>query len=971
MSQTNATYSPSFLQQVAKDLLSKYGNDLSQVTVVFPNRRARLFFNEYLCQASDSPVWAPAYAGLDDLFKQASTLKTADPLKLLTELYYTYNAVYNKQNQTASIETFDEFYFFGEILLSDFNDVDKNMVNDLALFSNLEELDHLKDDFEHLDPEQWKIVQRFFKDISTNRTQLKEAFFSIWSILGKVYSDFKKKLLSEDIAYDGMLYRSVIEQIQTEGAAKFTQEKYAFVGFNVLTECERQLFKLLKQHDKALFYWDFDDYYMADTQEAGRFMRDNLTHFKSALEEQDTTAFLRTKASVTIVESSSESAQAGYISNWLNEINYAEQDSVPDTAIVLCNEQNLQAVMHAIPGETDAGNPISANITMGFPLTQTPVFSLLIALAELQLKGVDEKNKRFRYNFVLPVLRHPYIRLVAPNANTVLAELIKQNNFFPNAEELQNPSIFKPTADALQLSAYLLELLKGVALKYGEQEENGDNFRQLYTEALFRAFQSLNRLNDLLASGELQIEKATFVSLLKRMLSGTSVPFHGEPARGLQVMGVLETRNMDFRNILMMSTNEGVMPKSDSESSFIPHFIRKFFGMTTIEHQDSLFAYYFYRLLQRAENVVLIYNASNAQTGKMEKSRYLLQLLTESGLPIKRLNIKAEMHPHQTVELMVKKTPELIQKLISKYDLNTNPEAKSLSPSALNNYMDCSLRFYLQYVEGIRPPMELSDELDNSVLGKVFHKAVELIYLEMGRVKENTKPFPAFEAKGDMIDAFLHAPMRIERAIEEAFNEEFFGKRKVARDRYNGEQLVYFGVVKQFVRRLLKADKTYAPFTVTGLEAQKEKQVELENIKLRVAGIVDRMDYKDGILRIVDYKTGGKAKKVDDMSKIFNPQKDRANYVFQAFFYASILVNEVKDQVAPALIYLQEAGAEDYNPIIMYNKEPVNDFNELAEEFEGWFRTLLNQVFDVETPFEQTPIIENCTYCDFKGMCGR
>lgn len=959
-----------FLSLVANDLLAKYGNDLSRITVVFPNRRARLFFNEYLCQSSDTPVWAPAYAGLDELFKQNSKLKLADPLKLLTDLYYTYTEVYYRNREDAAKESFDEFYYFGEILLSDFNDVDKNLVNELALFTNLSELDQLKDDFEHLDTKQWEVIQRFFKDISNNRTQLKEAFFSIWNILGEVYAQFRKKLTEQGLAYDGMLFREVVEQLEAENLESFTQQKYVFVGFNVLTECERKLFRILQQNDKALFYWDYDEYYMSFAQEAGRFMRDNLQKFGNELKGQDTKLLQGKPKSVTIVESSSENAQAAYVPQFLNEVNYKEEDTVPDTAIVLCNEQNLQAVMYAVPGKTEQGNEITANITMGYPLTQTPVFSLITALAELQLKGADEK--RFRYNFVLPVLRHPYVRLLFSDAYAVQSEMVKQNNFFPTAEELRFSLIFKFCKDSLQLSAYLVEIIKQLAVKYGEQEAAHDNFCQLYSEALFRAFQSLNRLHDLIKNGDLVLEKQTFVSLLKRMLSTTSVPFHGEPARGLQVMGVLETRNMDFRNLLMMSVNEGRMPQSENDSSFIPHFIRKFFGMTTIEHQDSLYAYYFYRLLQRAENIVLIYNAANSQTGKMEKSRFLLQLLTESGWDIKRVNLKAEMHPHHPSELRVKKTPDLLAKIKHQFDQNVNPEAQRLSPSALNNYLDCSLRFYLQYIENIRPPRELSDELDNSVLGSVFHKAVELIYLEMGRVKqEQGQLFPAFTVSEDMVDSFIHAPMRIERAIEEAFNIEFFGNRKVSREKYNGEQLVYFNVVMQFVKRLLRIDKATAPFTILGLEQRFYREVQLDAMRITVGGIVDRLDETKGTVRLVDYKTGGQPKEVKAMDNLFVSHKDRANYAFQAFLYSSILIEQKQEPISPALIYINKATDDTYSPIIEWNKEPIADFRALSADFEEAFLEKLGEIFNSDVPFEQTTNEKACEWCDFKGMCGR
>lgn len=971
--QQNNTHTPSyeenlmnatFLQLVANDLLSRYGNDLSGITVVFPNRRARLFFNEYLCRESKQPVWAPSYVGLDELFHQVSTLHTADPLKLLTELYYCYTEAYKNTQKTQAIETFDEFYFFGELLLNDFQDVDKNLVNEMALFSNLAELDQLKDDFEHLDPEQWQVIQRFFNDIATNRTQLKEAFFSIWNILGKVYTTFKEKLISEGIAYDGMLYRLVVEELQANGANAFSQKKYAFVGFNVLTECEKTLFKLLKQNDKALFYWDFDDYYMTNTQEAGRFMRDNISRFGNDLSAIDRNILARKQKKIQLIASPSESAQAGYIPHWIKTLKGSESFDKPDSAIVLCNEQNLQAVMHAIPPSVK-----QVNITMGFPLTQTPVYSLLTALADLQLKGITDKNERFRYNYVLAVLRHPYIRMAFANSYALQKELIDQNNFFPTAQELNNPLVFCSTTDALSLASYLTTVLKTVAKAYGETENN-ETFSELYNEALFRAFQVLNRLTDLLSTGELKVEQTTFVRLLKRLLATTSVPFHGEPARGLQVMGVLETRNMDFKNVLMMSTNEGVMPKTDHESSFIPHFIRRFFGMTTIEHQDSLYAYYFYRLMQRAENIVFMYNTANQQTGKSEMSRFLLQLLTEFPQPITQIKLQSEIKPHQTSALQITKTPEVIEKIKQRYDFNTNPQASVLSPSAFNKYLDCSLRFYLQYIEGIKPPKELDDALDSSVLGSVFHKTAELIYREIGKVDDESDNFSPFVVRREQLEGYLAIKGRIDTFVEKAFNQVYF-KRTMPINRYNGEQLIYFRIVKQFVKRLLKTDSAYAPFAIIGLEKPQQRSIKLNEIEVHIGGTIDRLDSKNGVLRVIDYKTGGTPIEVKQMKQLFESSDKRANYTFQAFVYASIMIEKQSEKVQPALVYINKSQEEDYSPVIKFDNEPITDFETLKADFETAFTEKLNELFDKESAFCQTQHTKVCEWCDFKNMCGR
>lgn len=959
-----------FLQRVAKDLLQKYGNDLSSITLVFPNKRARLFMNEYLAKLSPNPIWAPFYTDLSGLFQQISALQLADSLKLIADLYASYSRIYLHENGKETPETFDEFYFFGEILLNDFNDLDKNRVNEMALFSNLAELDLLQDNFEHLNENQWELVHRFFKDISENKTPLKDAFYSIWSMLGRVYDDFRKNLKLQGIAYEGMLFRQVVDTLNEENSEAL-MGKYVFVGFNVLTTCERDFFKQLQQMGKALFYWDFDDYYYKnEQQEAGRFIRENIRTFGNEMKVEKTDLFISTPKKITLVASSSESAQASFVPHWIEEVGLSTNFNKPDSAIVLCNEGMLQSVMHAIPPVVD-----KVNITMGFPLVQTPIFSLITSLTDLQLKGVD--GKHFRYTYVLPVLRNPSIRRIFPEAEDVLQQLIKENNFFPTKKELRNETIFSEATSTIDLANYLLTIVKEVAICYRDKEQDKEkedmvsSFDDLHEESLFRAFQALSRLLNLLESDNLQLEKATFASLLKRMLSTASIPFHGEPAQGLQVMGLLETRNMDFRNLLMLSVNEGVLPKVDNDSSFIPHFIRKFFGMTTIEHQDSLYAYYFYRLLQRAENIVLMYNSAATDTGKQEMSRFLLQLLTEYPYQIEQISLQSNIAPSEAQTIVVQKTPTLLARIKDKYDLNTNPAARPLSPSALNSFLDCSLRFYFRQVENIKPPQELSDELDNSVLGNVFHRTMEYIYREIGHLPERKNDFPAFMVKAEQIELFLKNDILIKKIIQRAFNKEFFN-RETPLDRYNGEQLIYFRITKQFVKRMLRLDLARAPFKVVGLEKEGQyREITVDDKRLKLGGIIDRLDEKDGSLRVVDYKTGGNPKEVANMKQLFTVEKDRANYIFQTFLYSSIMLEKQSEAIVPTLIYIQKAIDENYSPIVKWEKEPINDFRFLAEEFDEYLMSELNKLFDPNIPFSQTNNEKLCEWCDFKGICKR
>ncbi len=971
-----------FLQLVAQDLTDRFGTDLSRVTVVFPSRRARLFFNNYLYRSVGEPVWAPQYLTIDELFGRKCNLRIADNIKLVAELYDVYLEIYNKEATSPSQETLDEFYFFGEILLGDFDDIDKNMANALSLFSNLQDLDALRDDFTHLSEAQIESISRYFNSHFQGGTRLQEAFQSIWNILGKVYFAFKQRLLSSGIAYPGMMMRSVIEEQLFDlpdnsrsaafpNAVEETSIQYVFAGFNVLNGCEKALFKQLKKI--SLFYWDYDSYYLdmkgSYKHEAGRFIKENIQQFGSALNPENFSHSNFPEKEITIISAPSESAQTAYISPWTESLQNTRFID-PDSAVVLCNEQILPTVMHAIPPEKVE----NVNITMGFPITQAPVCSFLQVLTEMQVNGFSASGKNLRYKYVLPVLRHPYTLSVFPEAKETEERIIRENIFFPTPEILGNSFLFERAKDTKQLADYLLEATRRAGLLFKDPEKYNDLYGGLYQESLFRAYQVINRIAGLVSSGELQVEKVTFLRLLKKLFSVTTVPFHGEPVKGLQVMGVLETRTLDFKNLLILSVNEGFMPGTSNDNSFIPQFLRKYFGLSTTEHQDSIFAYYFFRLIQRAENITLIYNIGKTPLGKAEMSRFILQLLVDSRLRIKRFGLSSSVRPVRPETIEVPKNENLIRKIRQQYDRNTDPEAHRLSPSALNVLIDCSLRFYLQYIEGIRTKEELSDELDSSVFGTIFHRAAELLYREIGHM-ENEKNFTPFIVQKEHYDAYLGKnSFKLDRLISRAFEEKYFFKPDVDISQYNGEQLINFRVIRHLLRRLVVFDRQQVPFSICGLEYPAYTGFELphRNVSLKIGGIIDRLEEKNGTIRIVDYKTSGSGKSYKEISELFEQKDDRASHIFQTFLYASVLIRSGKKlPVVPTLLYLQEAGKEDYSPVICYEKEEITDFNQLYDIFEGFFIAKLDELFNPEIPFRQTTALKNCAYCDFKELCNR
>lgn len=957
----------SFLKLVAADLYKHTKGNLAHTAVVFPNKRAGLFFNEYLAQESDSPIWSPAYVSISELFRSLSPWEVGDPVKLVCELYKIF------RRETQSTETLDDFYFWGEMLISDFDDADKNKVDTDKLFSNLQDLRNIMDDYTFIDDEQEEAIRQFFQNFSIERrTALKERFISLWDVLGNIYKGFRESLASQNIAYEGMMYRHVIEHLDVD---KLPYEKYVFVGFNVLNKVEHTLFTQLKDAGKAVFYWDYDEFYMKEnrqavTHEAGEFIRRNLRDFPSPLSGELFKNLSKPKE-VHYIASSTENAQARYLPQWIrNNLTTPEKE----TAVVLCNEALLQPVLHSLPAEVK-----HVNITMGFPLSQTPVYSFLIALLELHTHGFNFKSGRYTFQSVVTLLKHPYTRQLTGQAELLEKELTRNNRFYPLPGELGKDEfltrLFTPLSGNLNLCIRLSETLQQVAGIYQANTsgtEDTDAFNQLYRESLFKAYTIINRFRTLIEEDELTVQSETFRRLLVKVLSATNIPFHGEPAIGMQVMGVLETRNLDFRHLVLLSVNEGQLPKSGGDSSFIPYNLRKAFGMTIIEHKIAVYAYYFYRLLQRAERITLMYNTSSDGLNRGEWSRFMLQFLIEWPHPITRQFLEAGQSPQGTSPITVEKTPDVMRRMQSLFDVRANPKAK-FSPSALNYYLDCPLKFYYRYVAGLSAPDEVSAEIDSATFGSIFHYAAEHIYKDLtthGKVINK-----------EALETLLRNEVKLQDYVDTAFKKLFFNVPQNEKPEYNGVQLINSAVIARYLKQLLQNDLRYAPFTFIASEMEVDEPIDIQTpkgvIKSRIGGIIDRMDSKDGTLRIVDYKTGGDADTPPHVESLFIPDKKRSNYVFQTFLYAAIMCRKQPTmKIAPALLYIHRAATETYSPVIQMGeprkpKEAVEDFSKYEKEYRERLQGLLEEIFNPEKSFTQTEIIEKCTYCDFKALCKR
>lgn len=955
-----------FLHFVAQDIINKYGNDLTRVAVVFPNKRASLFLNQELACLSGHPVWSPRYITISDLFRQHSQRSVANPLKLVCELHKTFVA------ETGIDESLDKFYGWGQLLLADFDDLDKNMADADRVFANLRDI-HELDDLSYLSEEQTALLERFFHCVLDDKeSQLKQRFLQLWCHFADIYHQFNKRLAEQGLAYEGALYREVAEA--PEDTYKY--DTYLFIGFNMLQRVEQRLFSRIKQQGKAHFYWDFDFSYMpkagsnAEIGEAGKYIAQYLADFPNELpiDNADIYGQMSHHKEVTYVSAPTEAIQARYISEWLKQ-----KDRISDgnrTAIVLCDESLLKTAIHCIPEKVK-----ELNVTLGYPLAHTPVASLVRQFITLHILGHQPERHRYLLHYVNQLLRHPYARLVSDKAPEIMKSLNDSHKYYPTEDELNTDEemkcLFTPLdcTDLLSLTTALQQLLGKVAKGGAESRD------PLFQESVFRMYTLLTPFADLFSEGELPIDINTFSRLLTQMVEGTTIPFHGEPAIGLQMMGVLETRNLDFDHVLLLSCNEGNMPKGVNDSSFIPHAIRKAYGLTTVENKVAIYSYYFHSLLQRAKDVTICYNNSTEGTNTGEMSRFMLQMLVESPHQVNKVALQAGQQTGSRVPVSIKKDAHIMQRL------DAIGRDFTLSPTAINSYLRCPLRFFYTYVCRLSEPDQTDiDTIDNRMFGNIFHKAAELFYKR--RINHTMH-------EADFKPYITH-PEQLLPIVDQAFEECLFQLKPGSKYRpeYNGLQLLNREVILQYLVQLLRIDARLAPFTIRDLEYKVETSIQVKTSAgvrpVRIGGSIDRLDEVGTDqtiprLRVIDYKTSNKdLKTLNNPEEVFMPSKidNHSDYYLQAMLYSAIVRKNKTDNggdypVLPALLFIQHAGTKDYDPTLRFGKEPIRDIDDYMEDYLNRLTLLLADIFDPELPFTPTEAADRCLTCPFAHMCGK
>ena len=902
---------------------------------IFPNKRAISFFRKYLaeeCARTQKVMIAPECLTINDFFSRLGGLRTADRLSSLLTLYECYKEL------NPSAEPLDEFVFWGGVILSDFAEVDKYRVSPDQLFRNIADYRHLQGDFDFLEPAQREAMEHFLGQFEKDG-EYKERFRRIWDILLPLYDSFRERMASRGMATEGGVYRQIADCLDSLAVADLLSghfpdtEKYVFVGLNALNECEKRVLRKMRDAHLAEFCWDFSSDEIKDpANRSSFFLSQNVAEFTQAF-TTDPDGLPRPV--VNVVACPSSVGQAKILPSVLPE------KADIRTAIVLPDEGLLVPVLNSIPEQIR-----DVNVTMGYPMKGSEFEALLNNVEALQLNLREKDGKTlFYHKYVWGIFSNSLVRSsVSETGAEIIRRIRSEARYFIDSASFAGDSllecIFRPAED---IPAYLKELILNLAHLLKQQEG-----KEMELDFAMYSYKAVTRLQDLGPD----VQPRTWWKLIGQMTGRAAVPFKGEPLKGMQIMGPLETRALDFDNVIILSCNEGLFPRRAVAPSFIPAELRKGFGLPTYEYQDSVWAYYFYRLIQRAGNIWLLYDTRTELSRSGEESRYIRQLQMLYDFDIRQYSLKAPIR-ESVPETAIQKTEEDIAAM---YD-----PCFRLSVSAVQNYLNCPAQFYYSRVKGLKAADEVNESLDAGMLGSVLHETMEELYTGMETVSRK----------------YLESLLKDEGRVRGIISRRI--KKKLRTDEVQGRNLIFEEIITRYAMQILRTDLGLLKdagkdgFQVLGLEL--EKTLKIGNFTF--LGYIDRLDSFDaGTVRIVDYKTGKVTEQDIDVTdanaaevvdKLFGPEnKDRPKIALQLYLYGEYLKGD-------KLVAGKEMQNCIYQTTDIFRQKPKSiprspEFCRLAGER---LEAVLKEMEDRSLPWKRTEDSKTCEWCDFKTICGR
>ena len=920
---------------------------------MFPSLRARAFFNDALLQASDRPIWQPRYTTIDEIMERGSGLIRGERIRLITELF----KVYKRHNKD---EEFDRFYFWGDMLISDFDMIDKYLVDANMLLRNIKDIKEIESDVSYITPEQERII-RFWSSIHSNEklSEQKKRFLKVWESLPAIYEEYREELKRIGIGYTGLLYRTTAERIMRGEDVNLDNKRYIIAGFNALSKSEQILFDYIAKSDMGTeFYWDYDSYYVNNEEhEAGLFMRDNLRRYCNT-EPLSHNNFRELKKQLISTACVSNIAQVKRIKDILSSLPKEQLDK--ETAIVLTDENLLIPLLHSLPDSVS-----KVNITMGYPLKNTLIYSFLELLTALQTHSREKDGiARFYHKDVTWVLTHPYImdccgKRASEFCDTIVTKRMTtiDSTLFADDEVLSQ--IFVRCDDWRIFGRYMTKVIETIMQHLSTEDKIQFEHLQIAAQEIAKTIRSINEC-------DIEISTSIFVSLLRRHLQTVTIPYEGEPLEGIQILGILETRNVDFKNVIILSMTDANFPGNHTEQpSFIPYSLRLAYDMPTPEQHEAMYAYYFYRLLQRAERVNMLYCSRADEKSTGECSRYIYQLDFESPYNIDRRSLGVDLSLDEDKYIEITKG-EREMNMLMRY---TDPTTKhSLSPTALFRYVECPMKFYFNSIAHLKNNDELTDKIDALTFGNILHNTMEDLYRPFEGKKNPMKDIAALQ-KRDIV----------ERAVDKTIANILFNDKEVTTDDFSGDTLLVRDIiVKYILRGIMRYDAAREGFTINKVESDiLYNYPTTSGLNVKLSGRADRIDtLPNGTMQIIDYKSGNKPHlEFDDMQSLFHGKAaQRISNIFQTFLYSMILHKTQGVDTRPSLFYASKMLNEDYSPLITMKAKDdmdIKQYSLIAEEFENELDATLNELFDPSIPFRQAEDADACKYCDYNRICRR
>lgn len=956
--------SDKFLYRVADDLLNRFGNDLQHVAIVFNNKRPQLFLRKYLAEIIGKPIWSPHFYTIQQFFAESTPLICASQLKQFFILYSEYNHLLKKEGKEV-LEA-DVFYPLAEIIVSDFSQIDYYMTDPNKVFNLIGNIAELEQQFPNFEKEQLEFLESFWSSFSQERqSKVQQKFIEMWHRMPELYLNFHKRLTDNSLISSAKMYRNLAEGKDCKPGFIDQFSHVVFVGFNALSRAEEVLFKSWQDQGKCSIYFDADEHYFADPiQEAGHFIRRNINFV--GLENQFNQSENRIndpQKEFIIIQSLGKVAQGKLLTELLPT--QSDKNEPSSKAIILADESLLLPVLQTLDDE-------SLNITMGYPFEQSAVFGLCDLWLDIQEEIASGDKPTIAFPKVLAFIFNPLLEIREAERNAIHKEIIKEKKAKFELQDLKNLGkiaelSFSPFENPVQSVKHLGSLLLLISEKIADM-------RKLESLLITQAVKTLNLLSDSLE--ELQNAqfipeiKAGFVlKIIRRALAGLTVPFDGEPLSGLQVMGLLESRCLDFDELIVLGMNEGVLPKVSITPSFIPDNVRRAFGLPVLENQNSIFAYFFYRLLHCAKKITLIYNGISDDKSSSEESRFIKQLEFETSCKFNY--VLQQNQPLDTAApqgIKIEKSGPVLEALQRYLIRNSNSlYDKKISASAFTDYTICSLKFFFGKIAKLAEPKDLPDQIGPHTIGTMLHSIMEDFYRDSVG-KEVSADY--IKQREKLLPAMAQQAMIKELGLIPADNHP-----------QSALQQIVIQVIEQYARKMIQHDMQIVPFVIKELEDREtctpllSIEVKGKEEQVRLMGIIDRVDIHQDKIRIVDYKTGRDKLKYKDFDALFEEDGKGQNKALLQMLFYTLVYEKARNvgRVEPHLYTVRDLKSDtQFSEMgikgLALSDDNLDDFKVL---FEQRLQEILTELFDQSILFKQTTNLESCKYCSFKGICQR